>query len=187
MPVPAVAPAPPSAVAVPSPPAGTPPIARPPPTATAASDQRSQVVAPPAASAATTGSGPLRLLLVDDSAVVRAKLRKLFEPLGYSLVLARDGREALAILADTACALMITDLEMPELDGFGLIGALQAQPGAPGRPAMPILAITGHDNLQERLAQLPAIQGIYRKPWQDDELLQRVRSLIGRPNTMALH
>jgi CheY-like chemotaxis protein len=147
-------------------------------------------VPPPAVGAvagAGAGAGPLRLLLVDDSAVVRAKLRKLFEPAGYTLLLARDGREALALLADTACALMITDLEMPELDGVGLIAALQAQHQSAGVATMPILAITGHDNLQERLAQLPGIQGLYRKPWQDDELLGRVRALVGLPSTLALH
>jgi len=157
------------------------------PAAPAAPAAAARVPPPAVGAVAGAGAGPLRLLLVDDSAVVRAKLRKLFEPAGYTLLLARDGREALALLADTACALMITDLEMPELDGVGLIAALQAQHQSAGVATMPILAITGHDNLQERLAQLPGIQGLYRKPWQDDELLGRVRALVGLPSTLALH
>jgi CheY-like chemotaxis protein len=135
-----------------------------------------------AAAPAAVPSAPL--LLVDDSAVVRAKLRKLFEAAGHRVVLARDGREALALLAQDRFALMVTDLEMPELDGIGLITALQAQTPP---LAMPILAITGHDNLQERLAQLPSIQGLYRKPWVDSELLERVRVLTAQPRPLALH
>ena len=115
------------------------------------------------------------LLLVDDSAVVRAKLRRLFEPAGFTMALARDGVEALALLDQGRYALMVTDLEMPNLDGMGLIRALQAQPA---HADMPILAITGHDNLQAQLHQLKAVTGIYRKPWVDDDLLGQVQALV---------
>jgi CheY-like chemotaxis protein len=115
------------------------------------------------------------LLLVDDSAVVRAKLRRLFEPAGYSHKLAHDGAEALALLAQGRYAVMVTDLEMPRLDGVGLIRATQALPACAG---MPILAITGHDDLQAQLSQLQAVAGIYRKPWIDDDLLGHVQALV---------
>jgi CheY-like chemotaxis protein len=115
------------------------------------------------------------LLLVDDSAVVRAKLRRLFEPAGYSLQLAHDGAEALALLAQGRYAVMVTDLEMPRLDGVGLIRATQGMPACAG---MPILAITGHDDLQAQLSQLQAVTGIYRKPWVDDDLLGHVHALV---------
>ena len=65
------------------------------------------------------------LLLVDDSAVARAKLRRLFAPGGYRVALARDGAEALELLDKGRYGLMITDLEMPRLDGVALIGACQ--------------------------------------------------------------
>ncbi len=119
---------------------------------------------------------PLRsdLLLVDDSAVVRAKLRRLFEPAGYSITLAKDGAEALALLEQGRYAAMVTDLEMPRLDGVGLIRAAQAMPACTG---MPILAITGHDDLQSQLSRLRAVTGIYRKPWIDDDLLGHVQVL----------
>lgn len=115
------------------------------------------------------------LLLVDDSAVVRAKLRRLFEPAGYSIQLAHDGAEALALLAQGRYAVMVTDLEMPRLDGVGLIRATQALPAC---ASMPILAITGHDDLQAQLSQLQAVAGIYRKPWVDDDLLGHVQVLV---------
>lgn len=120
------------------------------------------------------------LLLVDDSAVVRAKLRRLFEPAGYRVVLARDGEEALALLGQGRYGLMVTDLEMPRLDGVGLIRATQQQPAW---AAMPILAITGHEDLQAQLNQLNAVAGIYRKPWLDDDLLGHVQALV-QPSTV---
>ena len=120
---------------------------------------------------------PLRadLLLVDDSAVVRAKLRRLFEPAGYRIVLAQDGEAALALLKTGRYALLITDLEMPRLDGMGLIRAALALPACAG---MPILAITGHDDLQTQLNRLDAVAGIHRKPWVDDDLLGHVQALV---------
>lgn len=115
------------------------------------------------------------LLLVDDSAVVRTRLRRLFQPAGYSLALAADGQAALTLLAEGRYGLLITDLEMPHLDGVGLIRAVMADPV---HAAMPMLAITGHDDLQAQLNQLKAVAGIYRKPWVDDDLLGHVHTLV---------
>ncbi|OYU92539.1 MAG: hypothetical protein CFE45_22855, partial [Burkholderiales bacterium PBB5] len=132
----------------------------------------------------TTASGPRPLLLVDDSAVVRAKLRKLFEGAGYPVLLARDGLEALAAVEQGQPALLITDLEMPNLDGVALIAELHSR-GLTTR--LPVLAITGHEDLQARLALLPGVQGLYRKPWDDAELLARVLALVGQPASLLTH
>ncbi len=115
------------------------------------------------------------LLLVDDSAVARAKLRKMFEPMGYRVHLARDGVEAMALLDKGRYGLMITDLEMPNMDGVALIGAVQGQPRM---AQMPILAITGHENLQARLDECQEICGIYLKPWVDADLVSHVAALV---------
>ena len=143
-------------------------------------------IAPPAAPAgampppvaATPPAARVRkadLLLVDDSAVVRTRLRRLFQPAGYSLALAGDGEAALTLLAEGRYGLLVTDLEMPRLDGMGLIRAVMADPVHAG---MPMLAITGHDDLQSQLNQLQAVAGIYRKPWVDDDLLGHVQALV---------
>lgn len=131
-----------------------------------------EVEAPPAAPA------PTRLLVVDDSAVVRAKLRKLLEGAGHPLDLARDGREALAMLAGARYALMITDLEMPTMSGFELIGAVRGMASLGG---MPIVAITGHDDLDAYRSRLPGLSGLFRKPWPDAELLTCIATLLAEP------
>jgi CheY-like chemotaxis protein len=115
------------------------------------------------------------LLLVDDSAVARAKLRKLFEPAGYSMHFANDGVEALALLKQGRYALMITDLEMPNMDGVTLINTCLANPQT---ARMPILAITGHDHLRAKFNECKDICGIHRKPWVDDILLSHVAAIV---------
>jgi CheY-like chemotaxis protein len=116
------------------------------------------------------------LLLVDDSAVARVKLRRLFEKAGYEVRLAHDGLEALAELEKGRFGLMITDLEMPNLDGAALIEACRSQPQT---ARMPILAITGHENLRVKFNQCGDISGVHRKPWVDDILLSHVATLVG--------
>lgn len=128
------------------------------------------LVAPPAPPEATT-----TLLLVDDSAVARAKLRKLFESAGYPVDLAKDGLEALELLGRKRYALMITDLEMPQMDGVELIAAVH---GSLETEDLPILAITGHDDLQAKVHQCEGLFGIFKKPWNDRELLRRVEALV---------
>jgi CheY-like chemotaxis protein len=116
------------------------------------------------------------LLLVDDSAVARAKLRKLFDAAGYSVQLARDGVEALALLEAGRYQLMITDLEMPNMDGATLIDNCRLLPQT---ASMPILTITGHENLRVKFNQCRNISGVHRKPWVDDILLSHVAALVG--------
>jgi len=138
--------------------------------------------APPAAVSPPQPLLPLAadLLLVDDSAVARAKLRQLFEPQGYRVHLARDGVEALALLNKGHYGLMITDLEMPNMDGIALIGAVQRQAHTVN---MPILAITGHEDLQARLDECQQICGIYSKPWVDRDLASHVAALVTTRST----
>ena len=115
------------------------------------------------------------LLLVDDSAVARAKLRRLFERAGYEVHLACDGVEALALLGKGSYAMMITDLEMPNMDGVTLINiCLDRSQTA----HMPILAISGHEGLRARFNECRDIAGVHRKPWVDDILLSHVATLV---------
>jgi CheY-like chemotaxis protein len=116
------------------------------------------------------------VLVVDDSAVARTKLRRLLEGQGYSVHLANDGVEALARLEQGRYALMISDLEMPNMDGVTLINTCL---GRPQSSTMPILAISGHENLRARFNACHDICGVHRKPWVDDVLTSHVATLVG--------
>ena len=120
------------------------------------------------------------LLLVDDSAVARAKLRRLFEAAGYRVHLACDGLEALALLDRGRYALMISDLEMPNMDGVTLINTCLDRPQT---ARMPILAISGHEGLRARFNECRHIAGVHRKPWVDDILLSHVSMLVASRGT----
>ncbi|WP_343627761.1 response regulator [Roseateles sp.] len=150
----------------PPPPRPQPAPARPAPAAPAA----------PVAQAPTTAAPAPRLplLVVDDSAVVRAKLLKLFSEAGHEVVAARDGVEALELLGQTRFGVLITDLEMPNMDGFELIRAVQ---GALATEDLPIIAISGHEELHARLHQIQGLYGMFQKPWNDRDLIKRVEAL----------
>src|ERR1019366_3373873 len=81
-----------------------------------------------------------KVLVVEDSFTVRELQRSILEAAGYPVVTARDGRDALGILdRDPEIALVVSDLEMPELDGLGLTRAIRADAA---RSSLPVIIIT---------------------------------------------
>lgn len=137
---------------------------------TAPSPMRAPVAEP------TEPAGPPSILVADDSAVVRTKLKRLLEGAGFTVVQVNDGNEALAELdAKPEIAVLITDLEMPNKDGFELIADVH---GSLATEDLPVIAITGHDELHGRVGQIEGVYGIFKKPWNDRELLKRVESLV---------
>ncbi|MGM9482241.1 response regulator [Roseateles sp. NT4] len=119
--------------------------------------------------------GPPTILVADDSAVVRTKLKRLLEGAGFTVVQVNDGNEAMAQLDEKPeIAVLITDLEMPNKDGFELIADVH---GSLTTEDLPVIAITGHDELHGRVGQIEGVYGIFKKPWNDRELLKRVESL----------
>lgn len=125
--------------------------------------------------AAPEPEGPPAILVADDSAVVRTKLKRLLEGAGFTVLQVNDGNEALAALeSNPEVAVLITDLEMPNKDGFELIADVH---GSLTTEDLPVIAITGHDELHGRVGQIEGVYGIFKKPWNDRELLKRVESL----------
>jgi len=138
------------------------------------SDNHTPPPKPPRPAAPPAAPSKPAILVVDDSAVARAKLRKLFEAAGYIVEVANDGAHALDVLPTRRFAVLVTDLEMPVMDGFELIAAVQ---GAMETEDLPIIAITGHDEMQARVNDVKGLYGIFKKPWNDRELLKRVAAL----------
>jgi CheY-like chemotaxis protein len=131
-------------------------------------------IAPPVP--APPPAGPPTVLIADDSAVVRTKLKRLLVGAGLTVIEVNDGVEALAQLEATPdIAVLITDLEMPNKDGFELIADVH---GSLATEDLPVIAITGHDELHGRVSQIEGVYGIFKKPWSDRELLKRVQSLM---------
>lgn len=82
------------------------------------------------------GDMPSKVLVADDSSVARRQVKRAVEMLGYDVILANDGREALNILKEMAktdivtdeIALVISDIEMPEMDGYTLTMEIKKDP-----------------------------------------------------------
>jgi CheY-like chemotaxis protein len=86
--------------------------------------------------------GDVRVLVVDDDPAAVEVVASALEPEGFTVVRALGGREALRLARNEPPALVISDLVMPELDGFALVAELKADPRT--RDA-PILVVTAHD------------------------------------------
>lgn len=114
------------------------------------------------------------ILIVDDSMVVRNKMKKLLENSGYEISTANDGIEALNTLTAKTFNLVITDLEMPNLDGFGLIAKMKENPKSKN---IPIMLITGHEEMKININDCENLYYIQKKPWEEDGILKRVEIL----------
>jgi len=100
----------------------------------------------------------VRVVVVDDEGPARAKLRRLLaaEPNGRIVGEAENGREAVRMIKDLAPDLLFLDVQMPELDGFGVIEAV-------GPEAMPeIVFVTAHDEHAVRAFEVNALDFILK-------------------------
>jgi chemotaxis protein histidine kinase CheA len=121
-----------------------------------------------------------RVLVVEDSFTVRELQRSILEAAGYQVVIARDGRDALAALhGDTQIALVITDLEMPELDGIELTRAIRADAA---RSSLPVVIVTSRRAEDDRRRGIEAGADAYmaKRNFDQQALLTTVERLVGR-------
>ena len=116
-----------------------------------------------------------RVLVVDDAWSVRRSMQQLLEDAGYDVATAADGFEALERLRAKAPAVVLTDLEMPNLNGLELARRMK---DIPLWAAIPVVMITSRTSAKHRAEGLKAGVDVYlTKPYQDADLLAHVRSL----------
>jgi signal transduction histidine kinase/ActR/RegA family two-component response regulator len=102
---------------------------------------------PPAPPAAAPASGPRRVLLVEDNDDARTTLAGFLAADGHDVASARDGNEGLALALGAPWDVIVCDIGLPGLDGFGLVQALRAAPGG-ARPYA--IALTGYGQADDR-------------------------------------
>jgi CheY-like chemotaxis protein len=120
------------------------------------------------------------ILIVDDDQAVVNILDELLSDAGYHTLRAAHGNEALAILSTTLPDLIVTDLQMPVLDGFELCRAVLANPTT---QAIPLVLISAFDSAIQSVDFPHA--SVVRKPFDLDELLNLVVALVGVPSEQA--
>jgi len=127
------------------------------------------VVAPP-----TTDLG--RVLLVDDSVSVRRFLGQMLERAGFQVTLAGDGAQALESLAQRPVDLVVTDLEMPRVDGYELIRDLR---GREATRDLPIVVVTSRPSARHSdAARELGVQHYITKPVDPGRLVPIVEELV---------
>ena len=116
------------------------------------------------------------VLVVEDEASVRSMVRRSLEAVGLTVVEAKNGREALEMVATRPerPRLVLTDVIMPELNGRELSEALASS--QPGVPVLFMSGYTGEDVLARSL--LPETAQFIQKPFAPEELVARVRTLL---------
>ena len=121
----------------------------------------------------------LRVLLVDDSLASRHHLRRLLEDLGIQRITeAADGKEAVALLQETMVDLVITDYNMPEMDGRELTEYIRTQSW---QSQVPVLMVTSEQN-QGRLAAVEkaGVSAICDKPFEAGSIRKLINEAVSR-------
>ena len=118
-------------------------------------------------------TAPKTILTVDDSRTMRDMLLMTLVDAGYEVVQAEDGEDGLAKLGDRRPDAIITDINMPKLDGFGFIEAVRADPA---NSSLPILVLTTESEMDRKeRARAAGATGWIVKPFNPTKLLDALR------------
>jgi DNA-binding response OmpR family regulator len=120
-----------------------------------------------------------RVLVVDDEPIVRDVVARYLERDGHSILLARDGETARALLERERPALVVLDVMLPGLDGLALMRWIR------GRFDLPVIMLTARGDESDRIVGLELGADDYiTKPFSPRELAARVRSVLRRAPTI---
>lgn len=124
--------------------------------------------------------GKKRILVVDDSLTVREVERRLLATAGYEVATAVDGVDGWNTLKVESFDLLISDVDMPRMNGIELVRTVKADPLLKD---MPVMIVSYKDREEDRLRGLEAGANYYltKGSFHDESLLTAVRDLIGAP------
>ncbi|MCZ6708572.1 MAG: response regulator, partial [Chloroflexi bacterium] len=131
---------------------------------------------------ATALRRPERLLIAEDNEVNQRIAQRMVETLGWNADLASNGREVLALLAETRYDLILMDVQMPELDGLETTRLIRA--GTDSGPRLPIVAVTAEAMAGDRERCLAAGMDDYlSKPMRLEDLRVVLQRWLGDADT----
>ena len=116
------------------------------------------------------------ILAVDDSVSMRSLVTYTLQGAGYEVTAASDGLEALSLAKGKHVDLVLTDINMPKMDGITLIRALRALPGYQSTPMLMLTTEMGTQKKQEGKAA--GATGWIVKPFDPEQLLAVVKKVI---------
>ncbi len=132
--------------------------------------------------AATQGKGQgACVLLVEDEEQLRRVMKDLLQREGYTVAEARDGIQALDEVDRHAPDVIILDLNLPGLDGYGVLAQLRSRPATREIPVM-VLTAKGDEDNEVRVFELGA-DDFVTKPFRARSLTARLEAVLGRHRT----
>jgi type II secretory ATPase GspE/PulE/Tfp pilus assembly ATPase PilB-like protein len=134
--------------------------------------------APPGRLTGTHGAAPLKVLLVDDEDSLRKVMKDLLERDGYNVTEARDGVQALDQVDRVGPDIIVLDLNLPGLDGYGVLSHLRSRPATAGIPVI-VLTAKGDEDNEVRVFELGA-DDFLTKPFRARALSARLEAVLGR-------
>ncbi len=119
-----------------------------------------------------------RILVADDALTTRSAMKYLLEIAGLQVITASDGEEALALLRETPCQMLVCDVRMPRMDGLTLCREVKSDPKL---SKLPVVLVTSLDSAEDRAAGLHAGADGYlvKREVERGGLLDLVRQLLG--------
>jgi two-component system chemotaxis sensor kinase CheA len=135
------------------------------------------VAARPALPAEPAPRHRARVLVVDDSLTTRTLERSILETAGYEVLLAADGVEALDVLRREAVDLVVSDVDMPRLDGFGLTSALRRDEALRRLPVVLVTSLAAQEH-RERGVAVGADAYLVKSAFDQAQLVETVGRLI---------
>lgn len=119
----------------------------------------------------------INVLAIDDSLTIREMVREALSSAGFAVTTANDGQHGVAEFEKDQFDAVITDINMPRMDGFGVIEAIR---GGGLNPRVPILVLTTESGpaLKER-ARKAGATGWIVKPFEDEGLINVLRRVTG--------
>ncbi len=121
-------------------------------------------------------SNKYNILVVDNEEAIRHSIARVLQKAGHEVREARNGRQALDLLAETSFALIISDKNMPHMDGLELLKAVKKE-----HPIIEFIIITGHGSIEDAVkAMRMGAYDFITKPFKKDELLHLTNKALER-------
>ncbi len=116
-----------------------------------------------------------QILIIDDSAYQRGKIRRALEATDYELLEASHGREGLEMIATHTPDCVLTDLMMPEVSGLEILQVLQEQ-----GTSIPVIVLTAdiQQSTKQRCLELGAV-AVINKPLRENDLVNTIKQVLG--------
>lgn len=117
----------------------------------------------------------LKILAIDDSRTIREMLRKALGSAGFEVHLADDGQAGIEALENILPDVVITDINMPRLDGFGVLNAIRTHVNFKSLPVLILTTESAQD--LKNMARQAGATGWIVKPFDDGKLVSAIRRI----------